>query len=61
MSIRTQENILDFQELASLLVVEKKSLIDDGIIQPTSKKNLGHALYTSSRRGRGRGCSQRGG
>ncbi|MCO5596432.1 hypothetical protein L7F22_050495 [Adiantum nelumboides] len=32
-SIRTRENIPHFLELSSLLVVEEKSLIDDGAIQ----------------------------
>ena len=39
-SIKTQENILDFQELTSLPVVEEKSLIDDGAIHSTIKNNL---------------------
>ncbi|MCO5602458.1 hypothetical protein L7F22_056590 [Adiantum nelumboides] len=71
-SICTQENIPHFLELSSLLVVEKKSFIDDGVIQTgrnSSKqeevedvmhKGRGRGCYASSRRGRG--CNaQRGG
>ncbi|MCO5549486.1 hypothetical protein L7F22_002957 [Adiantum nelumboides] len=42
-SIRTQENIPHFLELSSLLVIEEKSLIDDGAIQTgrnSSKQTL---------------------
>ncbi|MCO5556738.1 hypothetical protein L7F22_010290 [Adiantum nelumboides] len=44
-SIRTRENIPHFLELSSLLlVVEKKSLIDDEVIQ-TGRNSSKHALY----------------
>ncbi|MCO5583770.1 hypothetical protein L7F22_037684 [Adiantum nelumboides] len=58
-SIRTRENIPHFLELSSLLVVEEKSLIDDGAIQ-TGRNSSEQALYIGSRRGRGR-YAQRGG
>ncbi|MCO5561209.1 hypothetical protein L7F22_014830 [Adiantum nelumboides] len=58
-SIRTWENIPHFLELSSLLVVEEKSLIDDGAIQ-IGRNSSKWALWTSSRRGRGRNA-QRGG
>ncbi|MCO5573111.1 hypothetical protein L7F22_026876 [Adiantum nelumboides] len=58
-SICTRENIPHFLELSSLLLVEEKSLIDDGAIQ-TRRNSSKQALYTGS--GRGRGCyAQRGG
>ncbi|MCO5560928.1 hypothetical protein L7F22_014548 [Adiantum nelumboides] len=58
-SICTWEHIPHFLELSLLLVVKKKSLIDDGAIQ-TGRNNSEQALYTGSRRGRG--CNaQRGG
>ena len=44
-SIRTWKNIPNFQELTSMLVVEEKSLIDDGVIQSTTKNNSKQALY----------------
>ncbi|MCO5588666.1 hypothetical protein L7F22_042624 [Adiantum nelumboides] len=43
-SIHTRENILHFVELSSLLVVEKKSLIDDKAIQ-TRRNSSKYALY----------------
>ncbi|MCO5589383.1 hypothetical protein L7F22_043350 [Adiantum nelumboides] len=51
-NIHTQENIPHFLELSSLLVVEEKSLINDGVIQ-TGRNSFGQALYAGSRRGRG--------
>ncbi|MCO5572241.1 hypothetical protein L7F22_025994 [Adiantum nelumboides] len=48
-----------FLELSSLLVVEEKSLIDEGAIQ-TGRNSSKQDLWTCSRRGRGR-YAQRGG
>ncbi|MCO5564380.1 hypothetical protein L7F22_018040 [Adiantum nelumboides] len=51
-SIHTQEKIPNFLELSSLLLVEKKNLIVDGVNQ-TGRNSSEQALYASSRRGRG--------
>ncbi|MCO5583686.1 hypothetical protein L7F22_037599 [Adiantum nelumboides] len=51
-NIHTQENIPNFLEMSLLLVVEEKSLIEDGAIQTRSNSSK-HALYTDLRRGRG--------
>ncbi|MCO5606371.1 hypothetical protein L7F22_060559 [Adiantum nelumboides] len=58
-SIPTRENIPHFLELSSLLVVEEKSLIDEGAIQ-TGRNSSKQDLWSCSRRGRGR-YAQRGG
>ncbi|MCO5611919.1 hypothetical protein L7F22_066178 [Adiantum nelumboides] len=58
-NICTRENIPHFLELSSLLVVQEKSFIDDGAIQ-TGRNSSKQALWTGSRRGRGRNA-QRGG
>ncbi|MCO5613072.1 hypothetical protein L7F22_067346 [Adiantum nelumboides] len=58
-SICTRENIPYFLELSSLLVVEERSFIDDGVIQ-TRRNSSEQALYADSGRGRGRNA-QRGG
>ncbi|MCO5584636.1 hypothetical protein L7F22_038567 [Adiantum nelumboides] len=58
-SICTWKNIPHFLELSLWLVVEEKSLIDDGAIQ-IGRNSSKQALYTDL--GRGRGCNaQRGG
>ena len=60
-SIKSLENIPNSQELTSMMVVEKSSLIEGGIIWSTIKILAIIAFYIGSSRGRGHGSLQVGG
>ena len=55
-SIQTRENIPNFSDLISMLIIEEKNLGEDSTSQP--KENTKQAFYSG--RGRGRGQSGRG-
>ena len=59
-SIQTRENIPNFSNLISMLIIEEKNLGEDSTSQP--KENTEQAFYSGRGRGRGRGGrGQRGG
>ena len=59
-SIQTRENIPNFSDLVSMLIIEEKNLGEDSTSQ--SKDNFEQAFYSGRGRGKGRGGrGQRGG
>ncbi len=56
-SITIKENVPNFRDLVSMLIVEEKTLNEDCSTQ--NKNNIEHhAFYSNTGRGRGRGCGQ---
>ena len=52
-SITVRENVPNFQDLVSMLIIEEKTLGEDSSTQ--SKNTSEQAFYSNSGRGRGRG------
>ncbi len=56
-SIIVRENVRNFRDLVSMLIVEEKTLNEDYSTQNNNNIEQ-HAFYSNTSRGRGRGCGQ---